>query len=397
MLIEIIKKEFLLVSRDIHALMVLFVMPMAFILIMSLSLQNTFQQDTTDKPKIGVIFENQEDSISIIGKMFTKINGFHTVTLENMDNIRIKVQENGLTAIIYIPHKFNESLKTGRRLDEGNILKLYYPPSIPNSMRKLIYASISEKLVSYQVEKLFLFLMPDKERKEIQFKEITARNLIQEYELYKTAQNQRPNSVEQTVPAWLIFSMFFVVIPISTTFLMEKQLGTLQRLKTLPVPDTYFLLGKLLPYLCINMFQTILMFLVGIYLLPLLSGQGIHLGTNAWLLIPMSVSVSVAAISFALLIATLVKTTEQATTIGGVSNLILGALGGIMVPTFVMPKIMQTIARYSPMNWGLEGYLTIILRQGNFSDVLHEIWKLLMLGAILFALAIWSYKRDRMV
>lgn len=397
MLLEIIKKEFLLVSRDIHALMVLFVMPMVFILIMSLSLQNTFQQDTTDKPNIGVIFEKQEDSISITGKMYATINGFHTVTLENMDNIRIKVQKNELTAIIYIPHKFIENLQAGRELEESNVLKLYYPPSIPSAMRKLIHASISEKLVSYQVKNLFSVLMPDKEKRNANFKEITAKDLIQENELYSAENNQRPNSVEQTVPAWLIFSMFFVVIPISTTLLIEKQQGTLQRLKTLPVPGSYFLLGKLIPYLCINMVQTILMFLVGIYLLPLLSGQGIHLGANAWLLIPMSVSVSVAAICFALLIATLVTTTEQATTIGGVSNLILGALGGIMVPTFVMPEMMQTIARYSPMNWGLEGYLTIILRQGSFSDISNEVWKLLVLGGILFTLAIWSYKRDRMV
>ena len=43
MLLTIIRKELLLTTRDIHALLVLFLMPTAFILIMSLSLQDTFQ------------------------------------------------------------------------------------------------------------------------------------------------------------------------------------------------------------------------------------------------------------------------------------------------------------------------------------------------------------------
>ena len=95
----------------------------------------------------------------------------------------------------------------------------------------------------------------------------------------------------------------------------------------------------------------------------------------------------------ALLIATLVKTIEQATTIGGLINLLLGATGGIMVPTFIMPLAMQNIASYSPMNWGLEGFLTILLRGGNFIDILPEMAKLSLLSAIFFSLAIFFYHR----
>lgn len=396
MLLAIIQKEFLLVRRDIHAVMVLFVMPMTFILIMSLSLQDAFQQGNADKPKIGVVFESQEDIIEPIGKMFTKVDGFQVVTFADKDNLKTKVRDEVLTAIIHIPHIFIRVLETGKTPEENDLLKLYYPPTIPHSMRKLIYASISRKLAFYQLEKILLPQISDPAHRKAQADKFSGANLIQESELY-AAQHKQPSSVEQTVPAWLIFSMFFVVIPISTTFLIEMQLGTLQRLKTLPVPQAYFLFGKLIPYLFINMVQSILMFMVGIYILPLISDQGIQLGSNAWLLIPMSVSISIVAISFALLIATLVRTTEQATTIGGVSNLILGAIGGIMVPTFVMPETMQNIAGYSPMNWGLEGYLTIILREGGFVDILPEVGKLMMLGMVLFGLAIWFYRRIGMV
>ena len=207
------------------------------------------------------------------------------------------------------------------------------------------------------------------------------------------SESVQPTSVQQSVPAWLIFSMFFVVIPIATTFIIEKQNGTHQRLMTLPVSDTYLLLGKLIPYLMINVIQTVLMFLVGIYLVPVFGGQGLVLMDNAWLLIPMSLSVGLAAICLALLIATFVKSTEQATTIGGVINLILAALGGIMVPTYVMPAFMQEAAMFSPMNWGLEGYLTILLRQGNFEDISSHVTGLLLLALFFFSLALFNYRR----
>ena len=34
-----------------------------------------------------------------------------------------------------------------------------------------------------------------------------------------------------------------------------------------------------------------------------------------------------------------------------------GALGGVMVPKFVMPPFMRELADISPMSWGLEGFL----------------------------------------
>ncbi|MEJ2407408.1 MAG: ABC transporter permease, partial [Candidatus Thiodiazotropha sp.] len=85
-------------------------------------------------------------------------------------------------------------------------------------------------------------------------------------------------------------------------------------------------------------------------------------------------------------------TSEQATTLGGISNLILAAIGGIMVPTFVMPELMQHIAALSPMNWALEGFFAVLLRQGGWSQVGPEILKLLILSGILFSLALYFYR-----
>ena len=76
------------------------------------------------------------------------------------------------------------------------------------------------------------------------------------------------------------------------------------------------------------------------------------------------------------------------------SNLILAAIGGIMVPTFVMPDVMQKVAAFSPMNWGLEGYLDIILRQSTLNDILPEALKLSVFGVVLFLISLIYFGRS---
>ena len=127
------------------------------------------------------------------------------------------------------------------------------------------------------------------------------------------------------------------------------------------------------------------MILVGVFLVPLLGGDALTMGDSYGGLLLITTAVSFCSISFALLVASIAKTTEHATTIGGVFNIILGALGGIMIPKFVMPDFMQTLSVLSPMSWGLEGFLDIFLRNGNVLDVMKESLLLLLIGLVMFS------------
>ena len=216
--------------------------------------------------------------------------------------------------------------------------------------------------------------------------------------VYKEARAVKvPSAVQQSVPAWLVFSMFFIVIPISNTFISEREQGTLMRLKSMNVSRFYLIMGKMAPYLLINAIQVIIMIAMGVYIVPLCGGTALTLGDSLGGLILIAASVSFSAISVALLIASLARTTEQATTIGGVLNIIFGALGGIMVPKFVMPGFMQDLANMSPMSWGLEGFLDIFLRNGNVSDVLPKSLYLLIFGIAMLIWTIIVLKKQREV
>lgn len=389
---NILKKEFTLVLKDIHALLVLFIMPMAFILVMSLALPDT-ESDIKDKPKIGLVFKQQKDSKLLASQELKKLPGFHTQEFVSDKNIRERIINDQLIATIVVPENFIQMLQNNEATE--NNLEVFYSPSTPSQLRFLLMASLKQVVALWQLEKKLKSKVSDSFMQQGLKDKLLGVSLIDEYEISTgkdIVEAKQPSSVQQSVPAWLIFSMFFVVIPLSTTFIVEKQHGTLQRLKTMPVSDGYFLLGKIVPYIIINLIQTVLMFLVGIYLVPAAGGQALQLADNAWLLIPMSISISLLAISVAMLIAVRVNTTDQATTIGGVSNLLLAAVGGVMVPTYVMPAAMKSISGYSPMNWGLEGFLTVLLREGTFTDILPEMIKLTGLSIVFLFFAVVSYK-----
>jgi ABC-2 type transport system permease protein len=389
MLFAVIIKEAKLVLRDRHALLVLFLLPIVFILIMSLALQDRMGGETKDRPKVGIWIEDPTNLDPAMIETFHHLEGLRVVSAKEHKALLKHLEEGKILAGIILPKRFAETLQSPKPPDDDK-LQILYSAALPGALRRAILGAVREALGAYQANRLFAHDELSKAQRQARVDHLLGRTLVVTH-TQGIDDTLNPTSVQQSVPAWLIFSMYFIVLPLSTTLLTERQQGTLARLRTLPVPTQYLLLGKLIPYLGINLIQAGLMLLVGIYLVPLVTGEGLILAGETWLLLPLAVSVSLSAISFALLIATRAKTTEQATTLGGISNLILAAIGGIMVPTFVMPELMQQIAVLSPMNWALEGFFSILLRQEGWAVVSPDIFKLLGLSSCLFALALHNY------
>jgi ABC-2 type transport system permease protein len=144
----------------------------------------------------------------------------------------------------------------------------------------------------------------------------------------------------------------------------------------------------------INLIQVALMILMGMYVVPLLGGTAFTLGSSWGGLLLIAASVSFSAIAVALLIASVARTTEQATTVGGVLNIIFGAVGGIMIPKFVMPDFMQRLSNLSPMSWGLEGFLDVFLRNGDILDVLPKAILLLAFGTVMLFFTVMVLNKE---
>jgi len=87
-------------------------------------------------------------------------------------------------------------------------------------------------------------------------------------------------------------------------------------------------------------------------------------------------------------VGTIARTHQQAAIFASISVVILAAVGGIWVPVFVMPPFLREISVASPLNWGLNGFYDILVRNARLADVMHYgIWMILFsIGCLLIAL-----------
>jgi hypothetical protein len=202
----------------------------------------------------------------------------------------------------------------------------------------------------------------------------------------------RPNSVQHSVPAWLIFGMFFIMIPLSNVMAMERQTNTITRLRMARVPAGKLIAAKLIPYFLINQLQFAGMLALGRWVLPKLGMPALQLSGCLGVYAVLAAAVSLAALGYGLLVSVVARSTEHAVVLGGGGIIIMAALGGIMVPTYVMPDIMQTVAQFSPMGWALSGFQTLLLRQAGLEQILPVLGRLAAFGLLTLTAAAAVYR-----
>lgn len=200
-------------------------------------------------------------------------------------------------------------------------------------------------------------------------------------------------AVQKTVPAWFVFGMFFVVIPIAGVLIQERNDGTFKRLHTYGVSPGVMLVGKAVTFMIMNWVQLAFMLLVGYWLVPWLGGDALHLDVNfVWFLLIVS-STSAAAISLALVIAAFSSGFDQAAALGSGINVILGAVAGVMVPRAIMPSALQHISEWSPMGWALDGMQAVFLGVPDTKMMLTRIGLLITFAVLCYVLALWRSTR----
>ncbi|MGO3692400.1 ABC transporter permease [Marinobacter sp.] len=382
-MIALIRKEFLLLCRDPHGLLLLFVMPAVFVLIMTFALQNQYAIDK-DVTLDFLLFSEDNSGLStaFARELATMAPLQRVPTQSNWQKMQALAQADKVKFLVRVKPGFDQLLIDG----EPAVEILFSPGTSP------VFASVAQARVTELLNRLYLryrlATMPGVQSSLV----ANASDLVEASSLYDNS-GALPSSVQQNVPAWLLFAMFFIAIPLSTTLINERQQGTLLRLQSMGVGPAQLLAGKVIPFFIVNLLQVAVLFLIGLYLIPLLGGDQLTLGANPEGLVLVAVVASLAAVSYALLIAQIAKTIEQATIVAGVLNIIMAALGGVMVPRFLMPDAMREIGSYSPMSWGLDGFFDILLRNGTAVDVLPEVGALLGFAALMLSLAIGMYHR----
>lgn len=361
MLSAMIKKEFLLVIRDKHALLALFVMPAIFILIMSVAMREQFSKDTI------------EFSLYIKDSDKTEMSKDILAGVKEDSSLNLQSKKEGASFIVTIPKRYSKNTKKKVRITVVD--------SIKSDQIEIFKSMLSKHLLDARFDSMAESIkkFSSKASDSLSSIDTSVENL------YKVKYNDSkaiPNSTQQSVPAWIVFGMFFIIIPMSTIYINERKQNTLARLSSMNISISSMMVSKSIPYLVINQIQVWIMIAVGIFLVPLFDTPALEINGSVIALITLSIALSISAIGVSSLIAVSASSGEQATTIGGILNILLGAIGGVMVPKFVMPDSMQRLAELSPMSWGLDGFLDIFLKAADLQMIIGDVVMLLVFGFV---------------
>ena len=191
---------------------------------------------------------------------------------------------------------------------------------------------------------------------------------------------------DELVPGYTTMFVFFLVNLMARSFLYEKDLGTLRRLRTTPVRPSSILIGKTLPFYIISVAQTAMLFLAGRLLF------GMSWGPHPWMLLPIILSCSAAATGLGLLVATLVDSEAQVSAYSTSVVILLAGISGCFMPRDWLPETVQTLSLATPHAWALIGYDQVLaVPEPEFGRVLECSAALLAFAAVFLLLGAWRF------
>ena len=161
----------------------------------------------------------------------------------------------------------------------------------------------------------------------------------------------------------------------------ESESGTLDRILGTRVTMTQLLTGKLVYLSAMAVAQLIVMFAWGQIFF------GVELVRHLPGFLVMSIATALACSAFGLVLAAASKTRMQLVALSNLLILVMSALGGSMVPRYLLSETIQKLGLVTLNAWAIDGFLKVFWREESVARLWPQVAVLLAAAVILFALA----------
>ncbi len=410
-------KEFKILIVDKTGITILFVMPVMLVFIMTLIQFEAYKSLTqsgipvllvnNDNGSLGLSLEKGFKKFSIC-----KLTVDHGEKYKNSEDIKKRIVDGEFIVALVIPkgatnvlrdnvgemtNSFFDKEKTTKQIATQVKIEVIVDPTASKSFVMAISSGLKEFIASVKTKVLFQIMgekiaqLLDSDTKAV-LPEQDFFVYDESYAVRNSGKTYEPNAVQHNIPAWAIFSIFFIVLPLAGSIINERSEGLFIRMRTFPGNYLSILSGKLFVYFFVAIIQFVMIMLLGKFVMPMLGLPVLDIGTHWFALTTLTIMLSLAAVSYGLLIGTLFSTPQQSAVFGGISILILSALGGIWVPVNLMPPIMQTISSVSPLNWALVGYYELFIKGGDWQAIQFQVLKLALFFIFSITVSYQLYK-----
>jgi ABC-2 type transport system permease protein len=190
------------------------------------------------------------------------------------------------------------------------------------------------------------------------------------------------------VPGILVLLVTVIGLFLSSmNVVREKEMGTIEQFNVSPVKKYQFVIGKLVPFWFIALFELAFGLLLAriVFGIPIVGSLGLIFGVAAVYLL--------AVLGIGLFISTLVNTQQQAMFLAWFFAVVFIMMSGLFTPVDSMPQWAQNINIINPIAYFIKMMRMIMLKGSEFQDILKPFTAVAVYAVISLTLAVWRYRK----
>ena len=410
-------KELRLLMRDRTGLIVLFVMPVILVVVITLVQQNVLQ--LTGQKGASLLFLDLDKGP--VGNELLEHLSQGTLEITHLDmtrsgtiDVKALVTSGTYQIGIVVPEGTSARLEMTATsfFDQKSAglvpVQIFFDPAIIPSLRygltvqieAVLTAITMQELIKHLEKKLQPLLAISETAQLAELKQGSSLNFFLKKPILVLENDTNSsdtkitqyNPVQQNVPSWALFGVFFISLPIAGGLLNERKSGIWIRLLSLPVSPLVLISGKIVAYIIVCFCQFLIIFLVGSTLFPVMGLPAFTLSAPILSVLLVVLFSGLTACGYGVLLGAFCNTYEQASSFGATTVVIAAAVGGVMVPVYAMPQMMQEFSMISPLNWGLMAFQDLLMRGKGFVEIVDDLGRLFLFFLVTISLASWKLR-----
>ena len=394
-MLKLFKKDLKLFFHDQRSVILTFLLPLILITLFAFAYGGIGEFNGRSEP-VGLLVTDLDQTGSS-KEIISRIDSLKDIRIVVSDSVKSKdlVIKGKYACALIIYKGFHDSLESGK----GTPMELVYDRSreleigiLQQNLISILFSSTNEILIKNNIEKYLQELFPDDEN---DISEEIFGAVIKDVGNQQTIiwtpvvgeKNDTKLGLIQAVAGTAILMLLFSVAGVGTSILEEKENGTINRLLYSPLKASTILYSKMLFAFFISILQLSAMFLFAWLVLNM------DMNVNIPGFILMIIASSFAVSSLGIFLAAVAKTRQQAQNLSTIIILVMSAIGGSMIPLFIMPAILQKIALLSVNYWGIQGFYDLFWRVLPLKEILPKILILMSIGLIMTLTSIQLFKK----
>jgi ABC-2 type transport system permease protein len=364
----ILQKEFIQVFRNRSMLPIIFVVPIVQLIILV--------HAATFEMKHIKLFVVDNDLSYTSRQLTSKFEGspFFIITNQSFNRKEADeaMQHGNIDAILSIPYNFEKNLYKENKSDIQLVIN-----AINGTSAGLINAYSSMVIADYN-KGIVLKMFPASTS-------LSTKSINTTYSFWY---NPELNYKTFMVPGVLVLLVTVIGFILSgMNIVREKEIGTIEQINVTPIKKYQFIIGKLLPFWIIALFELAFGLTVGklLFDIPMVGNLGlVFLVAAIYLLVIMGVG---------LFVSTLTNTQQQAMFVSFFFMMIFILMSGLFTSIDSMPKWAQEVDRLNPVAYFIRIIRMILLKGSTFVDIKRDLFSLGLLATLMLSLSVWRYRK----